>query len=270
MAEEQARLQAENEALRAQLAAANANPPAVAHVSVKIGAFWKRHPQLWFTQLEAQFQLANVTSDSTKYYHLISKLDAEILECCSDLIRVPLANDKYKTVKARIIKDFSASSENKIQQLLRGCELGDRCPSQLLREMKNLAGGIITGEGFLKKLWLQRLPETTQAVLKVSEDTLDLATLAEQADKLADIVKVQPAIMAINDPLGLDEMKAQIAALGSEISAFRRQAQGLSRNQRLPRNASQGTGDESYCYFHLRFGAAARKCREPCSFRPKI
>lgn len=270
---EEARLREENENLRAQLAAVTpttTTQSTVASVSIKIGPFWKRDPELWFMQLEAQFTLSNVTVDTTKYNHLLAKLDADVLECCTDVIRNPPTTDKYKTVKARIIREYTSSAEDRIQQLLRGTELGDRKPSQLLRDMKRLAGGIVTDDALLKTLWLQRLPETTQAVLKVTEDTTDVDTLAEQADKLACIVRNQPsAIMAVNnDQYGFDEMKAQIAALTAEISAIRRQPPHF-RNADQQRNGTRNNDNNDYCYFHRRFGAAARKCRDPCKFKPK-
>src|SRR6218665_182323 len=42
----------------------------LAAVSVKIPDFLPQHPSLWIRQAEAQFVLANVSQDSTKYYHL--------------------------------------------------------------------------------------------------------------------------------------------------------------------------------------------------------
>lgn len=72
--------------------------------------------------------------------------------------------------------------------------------------------------------------------------------------------------MAVNsDPYGIEEMKAQIAALTAEIQANRRQP-FQSRNAGQQRN---GPRNNEYCFFHRRFGAAARKCREPCKFTPK-
>ncbi|EDW48885.1 GM13131 [Drosophila sechellia] len=35
--------------------------------------------RLWFVQIEAQFQCSRISSDNTRYYHLISALDADIM-----------------------------------------------------------------------------------------------------------------------------------------------------------------------------------------------
>ncbi|GFY40222.1 transposon Tf2-6 polyprotein [Trichonephila inaurata madagascariensis] len=60
-------------------------------------------------------------------------------------------------------------------------ELGDRHPSDLLRQMKSLAGSSISDE-LIKSLWLQRLPQQTQAILSISKDSLN--NIAEMADKI--------------------------------------------------------------------------------------
>ncbi|XP_055612396.1 uncharacterized protein LOC129758797 [Uranotaenia lowii] len=207
------RLQAELQAAQASTSQA---PPvsAINRVGIKIGPFWKRDPALWFAQVEAQFTLAGIIQEDTRYFHVLSAIDSEILACCSDIIRDPPAVDKYTTVKERILKEYSVSEQNRIQQLLRGCELGDRKPSQLLREMRDLARNFITDEKILKSLWLQQLPETTQAVLKISEETLQLSQLAEQADKLADIAKTRYTSSA-----AIDESRSS----QSELSELREQ-----------------------------------------------
>ncbi|GFY53803.1 uncharacterized protein K02A2.6 [Trichonephila inaurata madagascariensis] len=60
-------------------------------------------------------------------------------------------------------------------------ELGDRRPSDLLRQMKSLAGSSISDE-LIKSLWLQRLPQQTQAILSISKDSLN--NIAEMAAKI--------------------------------------------------------------------------------------
>lgn len=227
LVEERERLEQEIERLTQQLATAQANEATTStihHVAIKIGPFWKRDPALWFSQLEAQFTLARITAPDTKYHHVVSKIDAEVLECCADLIATPPQHEKYEKIKLRIIKEFTASNKNKTQQLLYGCELGDRKPSQLLRELKRLASGIINDESFIQRLWMQKLPETTQAVLQISEDTVTLDKLAEQADKLSEITPSTSAgIQTINKNDDLDEIKQQIATITKEISALMQQ-----------------------------------------------
>ncbi|XP_055610856.1 uncharacterized protein LOC129757605 [Uranotaenia lowii] len=163
-----------------------------------------------------------------------------------------------------------------MQQLLRGCELGDRKPSQLLREMKDLARDVITDDKILKSLWLQQLPETTQAVLKISEETLQLPQLAEQADKLADITKTRYASSAVaiensSNKISLSELQEQISMLSNEVFALRQdRSRSCSRSFRNQRSSRSNSREEiRYCFYHRRFGPNARNCRQPCQYQTK-
>lgn len=281
-----ARLQEELDAARAAAAEAAANAAGTSNVpdgavgvnkiGIKVGPFWKRDPTLWFAQLEAQFTLAGITREDTRYYHVLAAIDSEILACCSDIIRDPPEDAKYTKIKERITQEYSTSEQNRMQQLLRGCELGDRKPSQLLREMKDLARDVITDEKIIKSLWMQQLPETTQAVLKVSEATLQLPQLAEQADKLADITRTRfvSSVAVSSDSskeIGLAELRTQINDISSELAAFR-QERNRPRRRSFSRQPSSRSGSREYhpfCFYHRKFGANARNCREPCQFKSK-
>lgn len=52
----------------------------------------------------------------------------------------PPETDKYKRLKETLITKFTDSHEKQMQTLLLGIEFEDKKPSQLLREMKVLAG----------------------------------------------------------------------------------------------------------------------------------
>ena len=265
-------LQAEIDRLTQQLEAANAAAAEagtarhIGNVGIKIGPFWKRDPALWFDQLEAQFALARITVDDTKYFHVVSKIDAEILECCADIIRSPPEEAKYQSIKDRIIGEYAASTASRMQALLHGTELGDRKPSQLLREMKTLAVGIVSDDDLIKQLWLQRLPEMTQAVLNVVDKKTSLKDLAMQADKLAEVTRSQtPAVMSIHSTTSeLHEIKQQIQTLTLEIDAFRRSSNAAGRQEPAQRKPDRGS--EEWCWYHRRFGQAARRCQPPCKF----
>ncbi|KAJ3616458.1 hypothetical protein MTP99_003094, partial [Tenebrio molitor] len=42
--------------------------PEVDRVTVRVPPFWSNEPALWFSQLESQLALANVTADPTKFH----------------------------------------------------------------------------------------------------------------------------------------------------------------------------------------------------------
>lgn len=98
----------------------------------------------------------------------------------SDIVIDPPVAKKYETLKSRIIEQF-ADSETKKKKKLLEIELGDKKPSQLLLEMKNLAGDAVTNE-FMKSLFIQRMPNIVRQVLSISTD--DLQAIAKMAVKM--------------------------------------------------------------------------------------
>ncbi|XP_044741857.1 uncharacterized protein LOC123302832 [Chrysoperla carnea] len=102
----------------------------------------------------------------------------------SDFITNPPTENQFTQLKDKLISRFSDSEERKIEILLNELELGDKKPSTLLREMKNLASDQITGD-FLRGMFLQRLPSNVRSILATSTEELD--KLASMADKILDI-----------------------------------------------------------------------------------
>lgn len=71
------------------------NYPAVNRVAIKMPPFWKTDPSIWFAQVEAQFDLSGITNETTKYNHIVSAVDTDILSQVSDIIQKPPETDRY-------------------------------------------------------------------------------------------------------------------------------------------------------------------------------
>ncbi|KAB0796613.1 hypothetical protein PPYR_10674, partial [Photinus pyralis] len=156
---------------------------AIEKITVKPPVFWEEDPALWFKVVEAQFELSRITADTTKYFTIVAALSQKALKLVSDIITSPPENHKFDTLRNALISRLTESEDTKLQKLLRDLDLGDRKPTQLLREMKTLSGTSISNE-LLKKLWLQRLPQQVQVVLAISSESLD--NLAIMADKIVE------------------------------------------------------------------------------------
>ncbi|XP_070171491.1 uncharacterized protein, partial [Polyergus mexicanus] len=189
---------------------------------VKLSNFWYKQPKLWFAQLESEFLVFRIHSDDVKYSSVIRHLDEQALLAIAELIENPPEKDKYLHVKNISINRFTDSEEKRLRQLLAGVELNDKKPSDLLREIKQLAGGAIS-ENVLYSIWLQRLPSQVQAILAVVEDC-PLIKLAELADKILDReTSLQVATIASpveGNTSNFTNLERRIAAL--EIKRIRR------------------------------------------------
>jgi hypothetical protein len=172
----------------------DAEPEMLAEVKTgtpKLPSFWKRNPDLWFAQMEAQFHTCHVKSDNTKYFTVLAALDCDTLQPIADLVARPPKKHKYETIKKRLISMYADSQERQLRKLLNEMELGDRKPSQLLSEMKTLAGSQINKD-VLKTLWLQQLPPYVQLILSASE-ALTLEKIDDVTDKLSEIHRNNPS-----------------------------------------------------------------------------
>jgi len=91
---------------------------------------------------------------------------------------------KYETLKDTLIARFTDSEEKQLRFLIAGVELGEKRPSEMLRDLRQLSGGSVS-ENVLQTLWLQRLPSRVQEILAVVEG-VSYEKLAELADKVSD------------------------------------------------------------------------------------
>ncbi|XP_050440416.1 uncharacterized protein LOC126845659 [Adelges cooleyi] len=95
--------------------------PHVFRVGIKIPPFWPEDPAVWFAQLEAQFTLANITQDSTKYYHAISQPDGPVIKEVKDIVsNTPeTVKNKKSTVSIDRLKPayFISNPSNSVERL---------------------------------------------------------------------------------------------------------------------------------------------------------
>ena len=109
-------------------------PASVSAVTVKIPPFWSADPQVWFMQVEAQFSTWNITSQRTKFDHVVAVLALEFATEVWDLLLLqPPEDTPYDNLRAQLIKRTAASEQCRLCQLFTAEELGDRTPSQLLQ-----------------------------------------------------------------------------------------------------------------------------------------
>ncbi|XP_059225952.1 uncharacterized protein LOC131998017 [Stomoxys calcitrans] len=186
----------------------------------KLPPFWKEEPAIWFLQVEATFRLYRITQDSTKYEYLVANLDPSVLFLVKDILMDTANNNKYATMKKRLIDSFAESAENQIKRVLSGLELGDQKPSHCLQRLKSLSAGKISDE-VLKTLFIERLPEKVRSILAVC-DSQEIDHLGIRADRIMEtlststtcfVSEVQPDVAASNLSTKIDDLIGRIDAL---------------------------------------------------------
>ncbi|XP_037518005.1 uncharacterized protein LOC119394770 [Rhipicephalus sanguineus] len=233
--------------------------PTVAVFDVKLPPFCSSDPVLWFAQVESQFAARRITADHTKYRHVVANIPPATASEVRDILLAPPAEDAYRVLKDTMIRRLTTSEPERLQQLLRETELGDRRPSQLLRHMQQLAGCTAGLDSRLvQELFLQRLPATVRIGVTASVET-NVSKIAEMADRLMTVTTPAVAtVLAEASPSpALLEIRAEISRLADTVAAL--QSRG---SQSTRRSATQQ--QRQLCWYHRKFGDTARKCVPPC------
>lgn len=245
--------------------------------NVRLTTFWRNQPKLWFAQLECEFKAYRIRSDEIKYGAIVRHLDESTINMVGDILENPPETGKYEKLKTSLIERFTDSMEKRLRTLLDGIELGDKTPSTLLREMRNLAGANVT-DNMLKTLWMQRLPARTQELLAVFDDA-DLNKLATCADKAAERAPTTHNIAAVentNQQQILEKLVARVEEIATQVAVLRvstRQSQQHNNRDRRHRSQSRNrkrsqtrTPEQNgMCFYHRKFADRAWRCTKPCT-----
>jgi hypothetical protein len=79
-------------------------------VTVQLPPVWAERPAVWFAQAEAQFYLVGISSDRTKFLHVISQLDQRHATEVEDIITSPTERAPHTTLRAELAKRLSPST----------------------------------------------------------------------------------------------------------------------------------------------------------------
>ncbi|XP_018359964.1 PREDICTED: uncharacterized protein LOC108759147 [Trachymyrmex cornetzi] len=251
----------------------------------KIPPFCANDPEVWFAMVEASFQVAKVTDDTTRFHIILANADTAILPHIKDLIMNPPTNGKYDAIKERILNVFSISQGARLRQLLKGQVLGDKKPSHLLQELKNLAGDQAT-DSIIRTLFIEQLPESYRTILATIEES-DLNKLASIADKIAESVSSNNTLAPINSSKTEDSAGNYVPQTSSinktpEHSLLEQLVQGMNTllrerksrtrskspsNSRQPmRRRNHSRSADGKCFYHRKFGNKAYRCQQPCNW----
>ena len=263
---------------------ADDSAPAEMVVTLQLPTFWANRPIAWFTHVEAQFSLRRIQAQETKANLVIVSLPENVMEDVADVLEDPAPN-LYDRLKAALIKRVALTDQQRVQELFRDVQLGDRTPSQMLRHMKQLVAEFKIDDAFMKQLWLQRLPQSVQGILAPFYQS-SIAELAEAADRAVEVTKPSTSLTAVlpssahsqEDHIPHDFHGFDIRQMYQEICNLRRELRSRSRSRsvtfrsrsksnlsRRPKSSAKES-QQGICWYHRRYGAKARKCTTPCAF----
>lgn len=239
-----------------------------------------RDLQSFFWVLEHWFAATGITArmDQRRFHIVMAQLPAKVLPEVRPLLEQPPDQERYNFVKNTLIAHFQESQRSRLQRLLSSMELGDRKPSQLLTEMQRTAANAMS-EAMLLDLWIGRLPPNVQAAV--------IATRGEARDqaRVADAVMdclVTSASHGRHYPVSevhqhddrriereLADLRHQVQKLTAAIQRESPRKRNSRSRAQTPSRGSPSPATKE-CYYHRRFGTAARRCQSPCSFKKPV
>ena len=236
---------------------------------LRIPDFYVGKPRLWFIQLEAQFNLANVFDDNSKFFHVIASLPAEVASRVDFIIEnPPNNNNRYFILKEALLKAYEKSSLELCAQALTMASLGDRSPSQLMSDLMDLIPrdhkSVICP--FVVALFVEKLPSDIRLGLNI-DNIESYELLAAQADAL--MARRLKSSNQINNVQGVNQQIQDGMEEDLEINNVNRFKKkfGKRKSEDKPAQAKyQNQNNSDKCWYHEKFGNNATKCVKPCIF----
>ena len=237
----------------------------IAAVAVKGPPWYPEDPAMWFNQMNAQFHLAGITKEETKYYHVMQVIPSKVATEARHITgKATYETGDFDKLKAIVIKNYGESNLQRLNMILDTEQMGDRTPSQFYRFLQSKVGDMKVDDTILKNRWLAKLPEKIKtAISGLQKAIANWDELLESADNIFEICK---------------DSAPSIAAVSTDHRQYRRRSNSVSSNcsYRSYRGRSKSPGRRNNrgfdpngknCWYHWRFGDKAQKCAENCQFK---
>ena len=90
-------------------------------VMAKLPVFYEHNPIGWFINAEAQFALANIVSEKTKFYNAATALSAVTSEEIQHFLQTECGSNSetpYSNLKAELLKVYGQRKTSKMSELM--------------------------------------------------------------------------------------------------------------------------------------------------------
>jgi len=235
------------------------SPPTPPHaastnfVSVKPPPFMAANTTAWFTVMEAQFYLANITASSTKFFHTLASLPPEVVGL---LPASTLASQDYLTLKSRV-SDLHESSKSEILDRLLCDRPMTSKHSVYLAEMQHLATKAGLGDDLVRHRFQQALPPTVAPIIA-----------AQKTTPLEDLGKLADELCSLTNKLAINHVPRSNT---SHSRTHREQSHSTNRSNSFSTGLTPFSPDQKpkICRAHIFFADKAKTCCSWCRWPDK-
>ena len=228
---------------------------ALSRVSVKLPEFDESSSQGWFDIVEAQFVLANITAERTKFFHALSGLPAQLVTRLPQAIKTQY---NYTVLKESVLALVERSRPELFERLLTPDILTGR-PSTCLQSLQRTADQVGVGDAFIRHKFIQSMPANIMPVLQ-AQDTLSIDELGKLADDLVAMTTSKNRCYQVRDLERANEQScSSINKSHSSRSAPRHQGHSLKHHMSV--RPFQDEQRARICRFHIYYESRARCCK---------
>ena len=105
----------------------------------KIATFYATDVELWFNQIETQFDLHHITDDDERYSLTCAALSGEVASDVRDVLLQLFRTNKYESLKGILIERRGLTTPERVNKVITGEKIGTDIPSRFLRRLQKTA-----------------------------------------------------------------------------------------------------------------------------------
>ena len=157
--------------------------------------------ELWFTQIDTQFDLHQITDDDERYRLTCAAVSGEVASDVRDVLLQPFLTHKYENLKAILIERRGLTTPGRFNKVI----AGEKHTSRFLRRLQKTAGfgtKAVVGKAVIRQAFIRPMPPSVRAHLATQSDSAPLENLAMLADRAVaaekDVVEAKPGVAEID------------------------------------------------------------------------
>lgn len=221
-------------------------------------------------------QMRNL-DDGDKFGAMIGALPTHIVAAIQEVLLNLPADRKFETLTNALKERFVHHDEEANYKTITEIKLGDRTPSELLREMKRLnnARDAKLPASVIRSMHLSKLPANIQSLVEALGDgksddeygTLADKVFAREASAIGNHLESR-TVGAIQKEAGLVTRVEFENALReiAELKGMMRQLLDTKNTLETPAKSRNEQRKGNLCYYHNRYGKSAQRCTAPCAW----
>ena len=223
-------------------------------VSIKPPKLMESNVVAWLYIMEAQFNIAQIKSSSTKFYHVLAALTEDLV---GRIPQIVLETNNYEKLKESVVSSYEKSKPELLDKLISSTTMTGR-PSIYLNELIAISERLGIGEEIVRHKFIQALPQSIAPVI-ASQTDLELSRLGKMADDLLRLYNRQ-------DDAHINQVSTPPPSQASKAGHSRSAAVENIPYGLRPFNNNQ---KPKVCRAHLYFGENAKYCKPWCKWPNK-